>query len=327
MADLSVKYMGLDLSNPLIVSSSSLTGTVDKVKRCEDSGAGAVVLKSLFEEQIESEAEQIDDESWPYPHPEAFDYMRQMGMRLGQDEYLKLVEGAVQALSIPVIASLNCVSPRWWNSYAEKLAGAGAAGLELNISIMPRDYNQRAAEIEKVVIKIVESISKRVDLPIAVKIGPYFTSLPNLAVDLRRAGAEALVLFNRFYQFDIDIDKIELASGYRFSSPHEIHLPLRWIAILYSQAGCDLSASTGVHDGSGVVKQLLAGAAAVQICSTLYINGLEQIGKMIKEVKSWMDKNNYNSIADFKGKLSQGESENPEFYERFQYIKALVGIE
>jgi dihydroorotate dehydrogenase (fumarate) len=327
MADLSVTYMGLKLANPLIVSSSSLTNTVAKVKRCEDSGAGAVVLKSLFEEQIEAQTEEIEDESWPYPHPEAFDYVRQMGMRLGQDDYLKLISEAKKAVSIPVIASLNCVTPKWWLNYASEIARAGADGIELNIAILPTDPGRSGEEIERTYLRIIEGIRRRVEIPVAAKIGPYFTSLPRLARGLSDAGAAALVLFNRFYQMDIDIDKLELSPGYHLSSPDEIHLPLRWIAILAGQVGCDLAASTGVHDGAGVVKQLLAGARAVQVCSNLYQKGMGRVAALLRELEEWMGRHGFEKIADFNGRMSMEASDKPEVYERLQYIKVYVGLE
>lgn len=327
MADLSITYMGLKLRNPIIVSSSSLTNTVDKIKRCEEAGAGAVVLKSLFEEQIEAQTEEIEQEAWPYPHPEAFDYVRQMGMRLGQDEYLKLIEQAKEAVSIPVIASLNCITPKWWNSYAQEIARAGADAIELNIAILPSDPDRDTQEIEKTYVRIVEGVRRKVELPVAAKIGPYFTSLPQLARELRIAGASALVLFNRFYQLDIDIEKLKLTPGYHLSSPDEIYLPLRWIAILSTQVGCELAASTGIHDGSGVIKQLLAGAQAVQVCSNLYQKGMGRIKVMLQELAEWMEKHGYTSIEEFRGKMCMEVSEKPEYYERLQYIKVFVGLE
>ncbi len=327
MVDLSVSYMGLKLKNPIIVSSSSLTNSVDKIRRCENAGAGAVVLKSLFEEQIESETQNLEDEAWPYTHPEAFDYVRQMGMRMGQDQYLELIRQAKEEISIPVIASLNCISPRWWNNYAKQIVRAGADALELNIALIPTGFKQTSRDIEKIYIEIVESVSRTIDLPIAAKIGPYFTCLPETAEEFKRAGVSALVLFNRFYQMDIDIDKLELIPGYHLSSSDEIYLPLRWIAILAGRVGCDLAASTGIHDSAGVIKQLLAGANAVQVCSHLFLKGVDRIGVMLKEVEAWMEKHGFRSIEDFKGKMSQESSDRQDYYERLQYIKALVGIE
>jgi dihydroorotate dehydrogenase (fumarate) len=324
--DLSVSYMGLKLRNPLIVASSSLTGTLAKLKRCEEAGAGAVVLKSLFEEQIEVQTEQLEREG-DYAHPEAADYLRQVGLRLNQDQYLKLVSEAKAGLGIPVIASLNGVSPRGWTAYAAKLAKAGADAIELNIALLASDFERGAADIEGTYLKIVESICRQVKLPVAVKLGLYFTSLPQTALALRRAGASALVLFNRFYQLDFDIERLALTPGYHLSSPDEIHQSLRWIALLSAELGCDLSASTGVHDGAGVVKQLLAGAKTVQLCSALFLKGMGRLEECLKELEGWMQRHSFAAIEDFRGKMSQESSADPQLYERLQYIKVYVGLE
>jgi dihydroorotate dehydrogenase (fumarate) len=204
---------------------------------------------------------------------------------------------------------------------------AGADALELNIAIMPSDPNRTGTEIEDIYVKIVNEIKPHISIPFAVKIGPYFSSLAHLANRLSREGAAALVLFNRFYQPNINTENLTLAPGYNFSSPEDMGLSLRWIALLSGSIGCDLAASTGIHDGEGVIKQLLAGATVAQLCSTLYLNGLQQIGKIIDEVSMWMENKGFQSIKEFHGKLSQSESDKPELYERVQYIKALVGIE
>lgn len=326
MADLSVTYMGMELENPIVVASSSLTSTLEGVRHCADSGAGAVVLKSIFEEQIEAETAEVEREAMPYQHPEAFDYVRQTAMQMSQDKYLKLIKDSKKAVSIPVIASLNCVNPGWWTSYAVKIADAGADALELNIALLPTDPLRTAREIERTYTKIIDSVLKKINLPVAVKIGPYFTSLPHMARELSGAGASALVLFNRFYQLDIDIEKMCLTPGYHFSSPDEIHVPLRWVAILFTQVRCDLAATTGVHEGAAVIKQLLAGARVVQVCSTLYRNGLGRIEEMTRELSSWMDKQGYGAIEDFRGRMSMEFSDKPEQYERLQYIKVYSGL-
>jgi dihydroorotate dehydrogenase (fumarate) len=327
MTDLSTTYMGLRLRNPIVVASCSLTKTSEGVSRCAEAGAGAVVLKSLFEEQIEAEIEGVERDLGVPWHAEVYEYLEKMGRRHGPRDYLKVIQEVKAAVSIPVIASLNCVSPKQWVDYASRIEGAGADALELNISIMPSDPRRRSEEIERTYVDVVERVGTLVAIPIAVKLGPYFTSLAQLAGELAARGASALVLFNRFYRFDIDIEKLELAPGQRLSTPDEISLPLRWIALLAGEVKCDLAASTGVHDGAGVAKQLLAGAAVVQICSTLYRNGLEHIGRILEELSEWMGRHHFGSIDDARGKLSQMRSDNPESYERLQYIKALVGIE
>lgn len=325
--DLTTRYLGLVLSNPVIVASCSLTNSVDGVRACADAGAGAVVLKSLFEEQIKADVKKLERDIWISGHPEAVDYVRNVGLALGPREYLNLIEQAKRAVTIPVIASLNCVSPGQWPDYAKKICTAGADALELNISVMPVEPHRSSEEIENVYFRIVEEVKKRVDLPIAVKVGPYFTSTARMATELCRRGAAALVFFNRFYQPDINIDKMNLVAGYRFSSPEEMNVSLRWIALLAGRIQCDFAASTGVHDGVGVLKHLLAGANAVQVCSTLYVNGVQHIEKILTQIKEWMAQHKIASLGEIQGKLSQCESDRPELYERMQYIKALVGIE
>lgn len=327
MADLSTKYMGLELKNPIIVASCSLTQTLNGVRKCAEEGAGAVVLKSLFEEQIDSDVKDVERNLLPYWRPEALDYVRGMGMALGPREYLNLVEQAKSTVSIPVIASLNCITPKWWIDYAKQIVNAGADALELNVSVMPSDPKRSGHEIENIYFTILEEVDKYIDLPIAIKIGPYFTSMARMADKLSRRGASALVLFNRFYQPNIDLDKIELKPGYNFSSPEDMGLSFRWIALLAGRVDCDLAASTGIHDGAGVIKQLLAGATVTQMCSALYLNGLKHIGSVIEEVKAWMDEHNFKSIDEFRNMMSQMKSKQPELYERIQYIKALVGTE
>ncbi len=327
MSNLSTKYMELNLRNPIIVASCSLTKTLDGVRHCADAGAGAVVLKSLFEEQIDAEVKEIEEYSLPNWRPEAFDYVRGMGMELGPREYLKLVEESKKAVDIPVIASLNCISQKWWVQYARQIVSAGADALELNISLMPSDPERTGKEIEDQYFKIFKEVKTHITIPIAVKLGPYFTSMARIANELSRCGASALVLFNRFYQLNIDIEKLELSPGYNFSSPEDMGLSLRWIALLAGRVSCDLAASTGIHDSNGVIKQLLAGATVVQLCSTLYLNGIKHIDTILKETEAWMKNKGFESIDEFRGKMSQMQSEYPESYERIQYIKALVGIE
>lgn len=327
MADLSTNYVGLQLRNPIIVASCSLVNTVEGAEKCADAGAGAVVLKSLFEEQLEADTKALQQNVWLAGHAEAFDYVRNMGIELGSQDYLKLVEGAKKKLAIPIIASLNCITPTWWTDYAKRIERAGADALELNIAVLPSDTNRTGNEIEHLYFDILEAVKQSVKIPIAVKIGPYFTSIARMAHELCNRGASSLVLFNRFYQLDINIEKLALVPGYRLSSREEISLSLRWISLLAGRVKCDLAATTGVHDGIGVIKQLLAGASAVQVCSTLYLNGVKYIDTILTQIEEWMDQHTFDSIDQIKGKLSQMESDRPEFYERLQYIKALVGIE
>ena len=327
MANLSVKYMGLQLRNPVIVSSSPLTGRLNGVRCCADAGAGAVVLKSLFEEQIRFETAEIEQNLWIADHPEAIDYVRGMGMLLGPKEYLELISAAKNSVDIPIIASLNCISPKWWADYAVQIANAGADALELNIAIMPSEIERRDEEIEDLYFKILKEVKKAIEIPISIKLGPYFTSIARMASELSNHGASALALFNRFYRVDINTEKTEIVPGYKFSSPEEINLSLRWIALLSGKIKCDLAASTGIHDGNGVIKELLAGASVTYVCSTVYLNGMKQIDRILAYVENWLNEHEFDSIDQIKGKLSQMQSDRPELYERLQYIKFLSGNE
>ena len=327
MADLSTDYMGLKLRNPLIVASCSLTNSIEGIQRCADAGAGAVVLKSLFEEQIEADTREVEKHVWLAGHTEAYDYIRKIGIETSSQDYLNLLEKAKAAVTVPVIASLNCITPAWWTDYAKKVETAGADAIELNVAVLPSDPRHSGHDIEKLYYRIVEDVKKSVSIPIAVKIGPYFTSMAKVASELSDRGVAALVLFNRFYQLDINIDRLDLVPGYRFSTPEEINFSLRWILLLAGRVGCELSAATGIHDANGAIKQLLAGATTVQVCSTLYKHGIGHISNMLSNLEAWMQKHHFASVGEYRGRLSQKESDRPELYERLQYIKALTGIE
>lgn len=325
MPSTSTRYLGLDVTSPIILSSSNLTNTMNGIRRAVDAGVGAVVLKSLFEEQIEADTAQNSEEVDYSIHPEAEEYVRQMGKHLGPDRYLKLISEAKSTVDVPVIASVNCVTSRWWGDYGRQIESAGADAIELNIAIMPRE-GEDAETVESAYVDIVERVRSQISLPIAVKVGPFFTSLQPLLERFHRAGATAAVLFNRFYQLDIDIEKLELAAGYQFSAPEEIHTALRWISILSGDTPLELAGSTAVSTGDDVVKMLLAGATAVQACSTVYRNGYERIGEMNAGLEAWMQRHGFTTIEEFRGRLSQAGSESPEAYERLQYIKALTGL-
>ncbi|MBN1418766.1 MAG: dihydroorotate dehydrogenase-like protein [Planctomycetes bacterium] len=327
MVDLSTTYMGLPLANPIIVGSSSLTMTADGVRRCADAGAGAVVLKSIFEEQIEIGVRELEATALPAWHAEALAYVRAMGMSFGPRKYLELIRAAKASVPVPIIASLNCITPAWWREYAQQIAAEGADALELNISFVPSDPGRTSVDVENLYGEIVGSVAAAVKIPVAVKLSPHLTSIAHVAADLARRGAAALVLFNRFYEIDIDVEEMRIASGYPFSTEREMGHPLRWVALLAGRVRCDVAASTGVHDGKAVVKQLLAGASAVQIVSELYANRVERIGAILDEVREWMERHGFGSLEAFRGKLSQLQSPQPELYERLQYIKALVGME
>lgn len=351
MPDLTTRYMGLELKNPLVVSSCGLTKTVHGVKKCAEAGAGAIVLKSLFEEQIAAEVAELTQYAEGTSHTEAFEYLQGYGRAMGPRDYLQLVRDAKQAVAVPIIASVNCVTDERWADYAKQLAAAGADGLEINIGFLPNSPELTGQAVDERYEQILHAVRARVDLPVALKIGPYISSFAYLANRLgndRAAGApftvgwcgpgetrlqttwrgaDALVLFNRFYQFDIDVDALQLAGGNPYSTAGEMHLPLRWISLLTGRVSCDLAATTGVHDGRDAVKQLLAGATVVQLCSTLYRNGLGQIGRILEQLQDWMETHGFERLEDFRGRLSQARSKRPEDHERLHYIKALVGIE
>jgi dihydroorotate dehydrogenase (fumarate) len=319
MLDFTTEYMGLKLKNPIIVGSSGLTNSVESIKKLEANGAAAVVLKSLFEEQILSEIESLKgDQSL---HAEEADYVRVYTRQHNLDEYLKLVSDAKKAVSIPIIASINCVSSSEWTTFAKRLQEAGADGIELNMFIMPGNINQKSEEIEQIYFDIIKEVNKQVTIPIAAKIGFYFTGMANMVHNLSIRNTAAVVLFNRFHRPDIDLKKMEMTSADIFSTPQENVLSLRWIGMLSDAVGCDLASTTGIHDGLTVIKNLLAGAKVVQVATSLYKNGPEQIGEMLKEMEAWMNEKGYKSISDIIGKLSQGAIKDPILYERSQFMK------
>jgi dihydroorotate dehydrogenase (fumarate) len=328
MGNLTTRYMGLELDNPIIAGSSGLTSSLDGVRRCADAGAGAIVLKSIFEEQIEHDVEAVAGagltRTW---HPEADEYITRYGRENSVGEYLRLIADAKRAVGVPVIASVHCVSPGVWTEFARRVEDAGADALELNVFVLPADPRRDGKANERVLFDVAGEVREKVAIPIALKIGPYFSSIAKTAIDLSHSGVQALVLFNRFFRLDFDIEKLEVVHGSLFSRPDEIELPLRWISILAGRLGCDLAASTGVHDGAGVVKLLLAGAAAVQVCSVLYERQPEHLGVMLDEVRSWMKRHDFASVDRFRSRLSVAQSQNPAAFERVQFMKATTGVE
>lgn len=325
--DLTTEYMGLKLRNPLMIASCSLSKSLEDVKKWEDAGAGAIVLKSLFEEQIKEDAGALYGKAEGDRHTEGYDYIMNLQMDFGTGEYLKVVEAARTAATIPVIASVNCRTDQGWTDFARKLQNAGASGLELNISVMPTDPAVGSDEVEERILSIVQAVAEKVDIPVAVKIGPYFSAPAKVVRDIVWRGARALVLFNRFYQFDIDVDAMKLQPGNSLSSPSEITTALRWIAVLSGRIKASLAATTGVHGAEDALKGILAGADVVQLCSTLYRNGPEVVMEILEGISEFLKNNGFDSLDAIKGTLSQRYSEQPESYERLQYIKALVGIE
>ena len=328
MSELSTRYMGLRLDNPIIVSSSGLTDSVDGVRRCADAGAGAVVLKSIFEEQIAAEVDGLarvgTGAAW---HPEAEEYVSRYGREDAVTAYLELIGGSKREVSVPVIASIHCVSSGSWTDFARRAEQAGADGLELNVFVLPSDPRRDSTANEKVCFDVARDVKSKVSIPVSLKIGSYFSGLSRTVVELSRTGLDGLVLFNRFFRIDFDIENLSLAPANIFSAPEEIVVPLRWISILSGQVGCDLAAATGIHDGAGAVKQLLAGAAAVQVCSALYQNKLDHLGVMLGQIRSWMERHDFSSVQQFRGRMSSKASDNPAAYERVQFMKATTGIE
>jgi len=329
MASLATRYMGLELRNPVIVGSSGLTHSVENVIELEKNGAGAVVLKSLFEEQIRYEISKTMNqaESHDSYYPEAQDYISNYSRMHHVDNYLKLISDCKKAVSIPVTASINCVSAEEWIAFAKRIEEAGADALELNVFILPADPNFSGEQNEKIYFDIIDQVKNEVTIPIALKISYHFSGLAKTALKLSWAGAKGMVLFNRFYSPDINVESLKVVPSNVFSTPEEISTSLRWVAMLSDRLYCDIAASTGVHDGIGVVKQLLAGAKAVQIATTLYKNGFGRIGEMLTYLENWMDKNNFKTTEEFIGKLSLKKTENPAAWERVQFMKHFAGIE
>jgi dihydroorotate dehydrogenase (fumarate) len=325
MTDLSVTYMGLHLDNPIVAASSGLTKNVRNVRRCAEAGAGAVVLKSLFEEEIEAGIQKLEKEGTG--HSEARDYIRSLETAHGLDAYCSLIKDAKKEVSIPVIASINAVNSHWWVEHVARLEKAGADAVELNISVLPFTYHETHDTIIKYYVETVKAVRKLVSVPVAVKIGHYFTSIPEVADKLRWAGADGIVMFNRFYQPDIDIDTEKLSAASPLSTPEDIAIPLRWAMLLSGETELDIAASSGIHDGDGVVKLLLAGATVTQVATTLFTNGVEYITEMKNDLLGWMARRGYSRISEFHGRLSRKNSDRPQAYERHQYVQALVGYE
>jgi len=318
--NLNTKYLGLDLRNPIVVGSSTLTGTVEGVKHCADAGAGAVVLKSLFEEQILADVKKEESYSEYDCCPEAVQYMADHFRGNEINHYVSLIKDLKQAVDIPVIASINCMDMGEWVSIAKEFQNAGADALELNIAISPFDKMLEAKTVEDEMIDIFKSVKNSISIPVAVKIGDHFTSIANVVMKLVAAGADGIVLFNRFYNPDIDINALKVVAGGALSVPEENSGTLRWISLIHAQGlRTDLCASTGVHTGEDVVKMLLAGAEAVQMCSSLYHNGLERVREVLDFTENWMKEHSYESLQEFRGKVSS--LENAKTLERLQYLR------
>jgi dihydroorotate dehydrogenase (fumarate) len=324
--DLTTTYMGMKLKHPIVASSSPLSGNVSSIKRLEDAGAAAVVMFSLFEEQLKHESAALEHlmtagtesfaESLSYL-PEVDDYT------VGPDTYLDLLRRASEAVDIPLIGSLNGITNTGWIEYAQLMQQAGAKGIELNIYYIPADLTTNGREVEERYIKIVKAVKESVTVPVAVKLSPFFSAIGSMAKALDHVGVDALVLFNRFYQPDFDLDKLEVAPNLNLSTPDEIRLPLLWIAVLYGKLQCSLGATRGVHTPIEVVKYLMAGADAVMTTSALLKNGVDYLTTLRDGLQTWMEVNHYQSVAQMKGSMSQQNVADPTSFERANYIKTL----
>ncbi len=328
--DLKTKYLGLELKNPIVPSSSPLMANIDAVKRLEDNGAAAVVMYSLFEEQILQEQKALDtflsqgSESFAealqfFPQPEEFH-------NLHAEDYLEQIRRLKEAIDIPVIGSLNGVSAGGWMEYAQKIEQAGADALELNIYYIPTDPKMTAAEIEQMYIDDLKQVKKVTNIPVAVKLSPYFTSFANVAKRLDEAGADGLVLFNRFYQPDIDLETLDVVYDLEFSNSYELRLPLRWIAILYGKIKANMAATSGIHTAEDVLKAVMVGADVAMIASVLFQKGPRHIGRMLNDIQSWMEAHEYESIEQMKGSMSLKALHDPAAYMRANYMKTLQSI-
>jgi dihydroorotate dehydrogenase (fumarate) len=324
--DLSTSYLGLKLKNPLVASAGPLSKNIDSMRRLEDAGVSAIVMYSLFEEQIEHESEEIEHyksygtESFA----EALSYFPDSGeYHLEPEEYVTLLSEAVSKLSIPVIGSLNGVTPGGWTTYAKEIEKAGAAALELNVYHVATDATVSAQEVENRYVDVLKQIRSTVKIPIAVKISPFFSSLPNFAQRLVSEGANGLVLFNRFYQPDIDLDELDVKPGVTLSSSSDNRLPMRWIGVLHGKIHASIAASSGIHTTEDVIKLIMVGADVTMMCSALLLHGPEHASKIVKEVERWLMEHEYVSVEQMKGSLSHKSIANPSAYERANYMKAL----
>jgi len=324
--DLTTSYLGLKLRTPLVAAASPLSEDVDNIKRMEDAGAPAVVLYSLFEEQLRTDRAELvhhlehGTESFAealtyFPEPEEF--------HLGPEEYLQHIVKAKKATRIPIIASLNCSSTGGWTKYAKQIKQAGADALELNIYYIPTNLNLPSGEVEQTYLSILAAVKSEVKMPVAVKLSPFFSNFANMAQRLDEAGANGLVLFNRFYQPDIDLETLEVKPNILLSTPMAMRLPLRWIAILYRRLNASLAATSGIHRATDVLKMLMAGADVTMLCSALIRHGVRQIGVIEREMVAWMEEHEYESVTQLKGSMSQKNCADPATFERAQYMRAI----
>ena len=324
--DLSTTYLGLKLSSPLVPSASPLSHEVENIKRMEDAGAGAVVFHSLFEEQLRLERYELHHHltQGTESFPEALTYFPEPSeLHVGPEEYLKNISQARESVKIPIIGSLNGSSLGGWTDYAKQIEQAGAHALELNIYYIPTDMDQAGTDVEKNYVEILTAVKSAISIPVAVKLSPFFSNFANMAKRLDQAGANGLVLFNRFYQPDIDLNTLEVVPNILLSTPMAMRLPLRWIAILHGQVNASLAATSGIHRASDALKMLMVGADVTMLCSVLLRRGLDHITTIQKELVQWMEEHEYESVEQLQGSLSQQNCPDPSAYERAQYMRAI----
>src|SRR5436309_12497948 len=330
MPDLTTTYLGLQLKNPLVASASPLSKKVDTVCRLEDAGAAAVVMYSLFEEQITHESFELDHylERGTHTYAEALSYFPDLDYHnLGTEPYLEHLHKIKQAVNIPIIGSLNGISTGGWVEYAHRIEQDGADALELNIYYLPTDPNLSSGELEAEYVQLVRDVRAKVKIPIALKLSPFFTAIPNIAKRFVEAGANGLVLFNRFYQPDFDLELLEVVPNLELSTSHELRLPLRWIAILYGRIQADFALTSGVHTAIDVVKTMMAGASVAMMTSELLAHGIIRLTDILTNLQEWMVEHEYDSIATMKGSMSQRAVAEPAAFERANYMKALSSFD
>jgi dihydroorotate dehydrogenase (fumarate) len=326
MIDLSTTYLGLKLKNPLVASASPLSEKLDSARRLEDSGVSAIVMYSLFEEQVIRESLELDRylSLGTHTYAEALTYLPEVGRySLGPEAYVENVYRLKQATSIPIIGSLNGVSTGGWIKYAQQIEQAGADAIELNIYYLPVDPALTSTELEDNYVTLMRDLRNQVSLPIAVKLSPFFTSMPNMARKLVDAGANGLVLFNRFYQPDFDLDELEVVPNLQLSTSAELRLPLRWIALLYGRVITDYALTSGVHTSIDMLKAMMAGASVTMVASEFLKNGIERATEMLDGMVSWMEENEYESVKQMKGSMSAQAVAQPNAFKRTNYLKVL----
>ena len=322
MAHLSTTYLGLELKNPLIVSSCGLTSSVKNIKKIEGAGAAAVVLKSIFEEQIRGEARSMksSEEGVSYG-AEADAYLNYYVKQGNIEEYLQLIKEAKKAVKIPIIASVSCTSSEGWISFSKKIEAAGADALEINLFTLPWDVKKQNDEIENTYFTIINELKTTLSIPLSLKITSYFSALGTTIVQLSRSGIAGLVLFNRFMDHDIDPVKMTTKPANLYSTPEELLHPLRWISLMSGKVECDLALSTGVHDAQGIIKAISAGAAVTYMASAVHQHGIDHISTTLKDLETWMDENHYQALENLRGALRRRNSDNTETFKRVQFMR------